>query len=171
LIVNVINPGATLELGGALSGAAGLTKIGGGTLRMIGTVSNTYTGLTTVNEGTLALGRMPPAISIPAGLTVGNANGGGSADIVRLETSDQIAGPLTMTASGWLDLANQNQTVATTLLMQGGLITTGTGVLTLNANITMPANSRKPPRARRRRASRFAPTTSPASKQRRFRRW
>jgi autotransporter-associated beta strand protein len=138
LIVNVVNAGATLELGGALSGAAGLTKIGAGTVRMIGTVSNTYTGLTTVNEGTLALGRVQPAISVPAGITVGNANGGVSADIVRLEAPEQIAGTITVTASGWLNLADQNQTVTTTLLMKAGLITTGTGVLTLNANISVP---------------------------------
>ena len=83
---------------------------------------------------------MQPAISVPAGLTVGNTNGGLSADVVRLETSGQIAGPITVTPSGWLDLANQNQTVTTTLMMRGGRITTGTGVLTLNADISMPAS-------------------------------
>jgi autotransporter-associated beta strand protein len=139
LTVNVMSAGATLELGGTLSGAAGLTKIGSGTLRMIGTTSNTYTGLTSVNEGTLVLGRMQPAISIPAGLTVGNANGGLNADVVRLESPEQIAGPLAVTVSGWLDLAGSNQTMTTTLTMQGGRITTGAGVLTLNANITVPA--------------------------------
>ena len=40
------------------------------------------------------------------------------ADVVRLETSEQIAGTITITPSGWLDLANQNQTVTTTLVMQ-----------------------------------------------------
>jgi autotransporter-associated beta strand protein len=141
LTVNVLAAVATLELGGTLSGGAGLVKIGSGTLRMIGTTSNTYTGLTSVNEGTLVLARMQPAISVPTGLTVGNANGGLSADIVRLETSQQIAGQITATASGWLDLANQNQTVTTTLMMRGGRITTGTGVLTLNADISVPNGS------------------------------
>ena len=140
LTVNVADT-STLELGGALSGAAGLLKIGSGTLRMIGTTSNTYTGLTTINEGTLALGRVPPAISIPAGLTVGNVSGGQNADVVRLEAAEQIAGTITMTASGWLDLANVNQTVTTTLMMRGGRITTGTGVLTLNADISVPLGS------------------------------
>ena len=52
LIVNVASATATLALGGPLSGAAGLTKTGAGTVRMIGPSSNVYTGLTTINEGT-----------------------------------------------------------------------------------------------------------------------
>lgn len=84
LIVNVTGTG-TIELTGVLSGGAGLTKTGSGTLRFTGASSNTYTGLTTINEGTLALGRVPPAISVPAGLTVGNASGGVLADIVRMD--------------------------------------------------------------------------------------
>jgi autotransporter-associated beta strand protein len=136
LTVNVGDT-ATLALGGPLAGAAGLTKAGIGILRMVGTSSNAYTGLTTVDAGTLVLARVSPAIAIPAGLTVGNVSGGLNADVVRLETSEQIAGTITTTSSGWLDLANQNQTVTTTLMLGGGRITTGAGVLTLNADISV----------------------------------
>jgi autotransporter-associated beta strand protein len=137
-LIVTVGDTATLALSGQLSGAAGLTKSGTGTLRLIGSSSNVQTGLTTVTQGTLVLARISPAIAVPAGLTVGNANGGASADVVRLETAEQIAGQITVTGSGLLDLANMNQTVTTTLIVQGGRITTGAGVLTLNADISAP---------------------------------
>jgi len=40
-----------------ISGAFSLTKIGGGTLELGGSATNTYTGNTTVNEGTLRLAK------------------------------------------------------------------------------------------------------------------
>ena len=49
--VGVDNAAATLVLGGMISGAAGLTKNGAGTLDV--TADNTYTGATTINAGTL----------------------------------------------------------------------------------------------------------------------
>ena len=49
--VGVDNAAATLVLGGAISGAAGLTKNGAGTLDV--TADNTYAGATTINAGTL----------------------------------------------------------------------------------------------------------------------
>jgi autotransporter-associated beta strand protein len=129
---------STLVLGAPLSGAAGLVKAGVGTLRMTGLFSNGYTGVTTVNDGTLVLGQTAPAKSVPAGLVVGNGSGGIASDVVRLQTPEQIQGSITVTGSGLLDLANQNQTVATTLIVRGQ-IKTGAGILTLNADISVPA--------------------------------
>jgi autotransporter-associated beta strand protein len=129
---------STLVLGAPLSGAAGLVKAGAGTLRMTGLFSNGYTGLTTVDDGTLVLAQAAPAKSVPAGLVVGNGNGGTASDVVRLDAPEQIQGSITVTGSGLLDLANQNQTVTTTLIIRGQ-IKTGAAILTLNADISVPA--------------------------------
>jgi autotransporter-associated beta strand protein len=60
--------GAVLNLTGAISGPAALTKIGAGTATLSG--SNTYTGATNVNAGTLVLAR-----SFTANSAVAVANG------------------------------------------------------------------------------------------------
>lgn len=52
--VNVSNAATTLTVGGSIIGAGGLSKVGNGTLVL--TNSNTYTGGTTVNAGTLRAG-------------------------------------------------------------------------------------------------------------------
>src|SRR6185312_10784214 len=53
--INVADSGSTagLAIPALISGAAGLTKGGAGTLQLAGSVANTYTGVTTVNSGIL----------------------------------------------------------------------------------------------------------------------
>ena len=48
------------------SGAFGITKMGAGTVNFEGTAANTYTGTTTVNEGTLLLSSRPKRSILPA---------------------------------------------------------------------------------------------------------
>src|SRR5262245_14384518 len=57
LNVNISDAPTTLSLGGVVSGAGGITKAGPGTLRLNGSQSNTYTGLTTVSAGALDLAK------------------------------------------------------------------------------------------------------------------
>ena len=92
--------GATVSIGTlSANNSGGLTKIGAGTLTLSG--ANTYTGGTTINLGTIALG----------------------ANNVLAD-----AGNVTI-AGGTLDIATFNDTVATVSL-RGGVITGSTGVLT-----------------------------------------
>src|SRR5262249_6803302 len=86
-----------LIINGVLSGAAGvgftktrianptpppaLTNPGTGTLELKGTASNTYSGTTTVNVGTLLL-NVSGGVAVPGNLVIGDGIGGPDADIV-----------------------------------------------------------------------------------------
>ncbi len=74
-----ISGSGTIALNGGLSGSGGLIMSGTGTLTLTGaaTVSNTYSGGTTVNSGTLALtGAVANGVGIIAGVV--NVNQGGT---------------------------------------------------------------------------------------------
>jgi autotransporter-associated beta strand protein len=70
--VNVL-PGATLGVGSSIAGTGGFTKDGTGTVILTGT--NTYSGVTTVNEGTLLINGdnsgATGAVTVAAGATLG----------------------------------------------------------------------------------------------------
>eukprot|EP01036_Dinobryon_divergens_P036392 gene36393-47375_t len=123
---------------GETGGARNLTKAGTATLTLSGSSANTYTGTTTVNAGTLQLGKSSGnAISGP--LVIGDGTG---TDTVRLLASNQIAdtSAVTLNSSGVLDLNNFNESVAALTLAGGSAITTGTGTLTLTADVTHNGN-------------------------------
>src|SRR3989442_15307140 len=72
--VTVSNAGTTLTITGVISGAGGLTKAGAGTVTL--GAANTYTGVTTINAGTIAVAAdaglgTAPAVATPGKLTFG----------------------------------------------------------------------------------------------------
>ncbi len=72
--VTVSNAGTTLTISGVISGAGGLTKAGAGTVTL--GAANTYTGVTTINAGTIAVAAdaglgTAPAVATPGKLTFG----------------------------------------------------------------------------------------------------
>jgi autotransporter-associated beta strand protein len=99
-----------------------------GTLRLSGTSSNTYSGLTVVSVGTLILGKSAGVDAIPAGgLSI--ANGA----TVQLAAANQIndAAPITLGgSSATLDLNGLSDT-AGAITMSSGLVKTGAGTLTV----------------------------------------
>ena len=82
-----MDSGSTLYLQGQLSGSAGLEELGGGTLSLRGRTANTYTGTTTVDDGTLYLDNIVGKFAIPGNLVIG-AKGAGA--IVHESLSYQI---------------------------------------------------------------------------------
>ncbi|KGR96197.1 autotransporter domain-containing protein [Burkholderia sp. ABCPW 111] len=126
--------GATgLTLSGAISGGGALTKNGGGTLTLTG--ANTYTGGTTINAGTLALGA---GGSLAATGAVNLAGAGAGFDISGA-TGSQTIGGLSGVAGTTVALGGNGLTLAGsggttfggTIGGTGGLTLAGTGTQTL----------------------------------------
>jgi len=129
-------------LSGVISGSGALVKTNTGTLRLEGNNPNTYSGVTTVSQGTLELGKA--GIAVPGDLTIGDGNGGVNADTVRYFTANQIgsAAAVTVTSSGRLDLNGFNGVIGS-LTIAGGNADTGSGTLGLNGNVTANASSQQ----------------------------
>ncbi len=83
---------APLNISGAITGSAGITKAGGGQLTLSGTTSNTHTGTTTLNAGTMLLAKTEGAQAVTSDLVI---NGG-----TLLQTSNQIADNVHVTVNG-----------------------------------------------------------------------
>ena len=122
-----------LDLGGAISGSGGVTKILPGTLRYSGGAANTYAGSTRVHEGTLEFSKTSVGVAaISTGtLTIGDGVGGPSADVVRYFGGQLLlAVNIVINESGLLDLNGVSDAVGG-ITMVGGRIDTGAGVLSL----------------------------------------
>ena len=118
-----------------------------------GIAANTFTGLTTVNTGTLLLNDSGGA-AISGNLTVGDSLGGQGAtkaDVVRLLASNQIAttAAVTVNSSGLLDLSDGGTAISNTigtgqttaLTLAGGTVNLGTSTLTINSDVADQSNA------------------------------
>jgi len=139
ITVNTLGTGKTAEISAIITGSAGLTKAGDGTLILSNT--NTYSGNTVISAGTLQVGN-GGTTGIATG-TISIANG---ARLV-IKRSDGITpgvisgqGSVTLTTSSTLTLSNSNSFSGGFTLNGGqvGGLTTGTyngfgtGLLTIN---------------------------------------
>jgi autotransporter-associated beta strand protein len=115
--INVLNPGATLDIATIVTGTKSFTKTGNGTLILGG--NNTYTGATTINSGTLKAGATnalgaTSAVNVQGGsLLIAASNAiNDQANIVmgnaKLEMSGQniteYVGALTLTGNSVIDV-------------------------------------------------------------------
>jgi autotransporter-associated beta strand protein len=126
--VGAVGGSDTLTLSGVISEAGGsraLTVVGLGTVVVTGTVSNAYTGLTTVRTGTLFLDKTGGALGIPGNLTVGYGSPSSTA-IAREGVNDQVPDTATVlvNSDGIFDLNNNTDTVGP-VIVKGGTVTTG----------------------------------------------
>ncbi len=140
--------GSTLIIDKAISESSSpssLTKVGPGILEFTGGTGtdNTYTGPTTVNDGTLQLGKTGGAIAVPTNLTVGDGVADDTVadiDTVQLLASNQInpAATVTVLSDGLYDVNGQTQTDASLTINDGTATadqagTHAGGVLTVGA--------------------------------------
>ena len=137
----LVSNSVSLTLAGSLGGSSTVTKNGLGTLIYFGSTANTYTNLTTVNEGELDLAKSGVQAIAPwgAGLVIGDGSG---TDTVRYMGGYQIFSvvtPITITSSGVLDLNGYSDT-ASPFTLNGGQITTGAGVLTVSGTVKIGGN-------------------------------
>ncbi|MDX1948077.1 MAG: autotransporter-associated beta strand repeat-containing protein, partial [Pirellulaceae bacterium] len=150
-----VDTGATLDISGVIAApidaARDLLKVGGGTLRLSGTNPNVLTGVTTVLEGTLELGKTAGVNAIGGSLVIGTNFNGNDTAVVRLLADNQLPHldffnaaltSLTINPSGLLDLGAFDDVIGN-LTMQTGPVAsadiTGTAasLLSLGGNVTL----------------------------------
>lgn len=118
---------STTQIDSIVDGTAGLTKTGAGILTLTG--SNTYTGPTIVETGTLRMAGSSAATDVTvnntAGLQIGSATGLSSANDV------------TLSAGTTLDLSGNSATIGT-------LVTAATSIITNNSTATTASTATTP---------------------------
>jgi len=145
---------------GQITNTGNIVKRGTEDVYFTGTQANTYTGTTTVREGALRLGKKyvngkgntVGNTSIPGALIIGDNTGtnsyttasgaydGGGATVI-LDFGNQFdAITTTIYRDGWFDLNGYNDTIGS-LVLSNGAVSTLTGTLTLNSNLTVAAGS------------------------------
>src|SRR5262249_44162701 len=87
---------AEVQFSGNFRGFGGIVKAGTGVTKFSGTAANTYTGTTTVADGTLVLNKSPGVTAIAGPLVIGNDLGPGF-DVVSLAAPNQIADNVAIT--------------------------------------------------------------------------
>jgi autotransporter-associated beta strand protein len=141
-VMNVAQSGY-LGLGGTLSGTVGVTKMGLGILAYTAPGNNLYTGTTRVNAGGLLL-NVNGFHACQGPLIIGDGTGAG-APIVQLAQPleiDAIA-PVTVNLNATLDLNGFNE-VLPGLTLQGGIVQSGAGTLSMAGDITVLSSSVTP---------------------------
>jgi autotransporter-associated beta strand protein len=125
-----------VDLGsGTMTFTGGITESGGryevsyvstGTVRLNSSVSNTYTGVTSVRRGTLILEHLNGTTAIPATLFIGAADSG--VVEVRLVTSDSIANTsLVGVGDGLLNVNDAAETIGNLEVGDRGVVRLGPG--------------------------------------------
>lgn len=104
------------------------------------------TGTTNVDSGTLILNKTAGIQALGGNVVVGDSVGGDDNDVLIHAASDQIKDTATVrvNSSGLYNLADFNESIAS-LTLEGGSVTTGTGLLTLGGNVTTLAASGEAP--------------------------
>ena len=121
------NSTADQTLSGVISGTGALTQSGAGTLEL--NAANTYTGVTTVSAGTLALNGAADNSRIAGDANTATFDVTISGGTLRNDANEQIANNASITmSSGTYSLNGATETIDA-FTNSGGTFTTGTGTL------------------------------------------
>jgi autotransporter-associated beta strand protein len=136
---------ANQTLSGVISGSGTLDKEGAGTLVL--SAANTYTGATTVDQGTLAitnaaaLGTTTGGTTVTSGGTLDLQNVTGVAEPITLSGgtlststgTSSVTAPMTITGASTIDVDGTQLTISNTISGTGSLDKEGAGTLVLSA--------------------------------------
>jgi autotransporter-associated beta strand protein len=134
---NVVNIDSTggINVGVAITGSGRnltLNAPGTGVLTFSGSAANTYSGLTTVNTGTLILQKTAGVNAVAGNIKIGNGTAGGTAR-AQLNANNQFANTSAVELAGG--------TLALNNFSEGAPGVTGIGALTLSATSTIDFGS------------------------------
>lgn len=131
-----------LTILGQISGPAGWTKTGAGTLQFKTTYTNTYAGTSWVLGGNFIMDGVFNQPVIPGPFIIGNPTGAANSTRAWMIKHHQIAdtAPVTLNRSGVLELGFADDTIGP-LTFNGGAVETTSGTLTLNGDILANATN------------------------------
>jgi autotransporter-associated beta strand protein len=151
-----VNSGLTATIGNntntVIDGLVGLTKLGGGTLTLNGTATNTFTGGINVNGGTLALDFSNIAASTNLVTSQALAFAGGNLTLKGNSSgaTTQTLGNVTVNAGGGTLLIDPNNGTSTTLTLgsltataPGGSLAVGKAVTANTGTVTITTTTDK----------------------------
>ncbi|VGO19925.1 autotransporter-associated beta strand repeat-containing protein [Pontiella sulfatireligans] len=139
--LNIGGPGniSVTGLDSSITGVGSVNKFGSGTVTLDGSTENTYSGSTTVEEGTLVLSKYY-GNAVPHSLVVGgNDTGDPKAAVQMDEDARQIVSDLTINKTGALDMNGHTNAIANLNLNGGADVHTAASyeMLTISGNVTV----------------------------------
>lgn len=129
--------GGNLSIEGVISGTGPLTKIGPGTLELGGNGANTFSGNLLAREGLVLLSKLSGS-AVPGDLVIGTTN---TAATARHTRSANLGGAVTLNGSSFYDLNGQIESIDSLTMFGGGQVDTGTGLLTVDSDISVLASA------------------------------
>ncbi len=138
----VVSNGTSVSLfmSNSISGSVGVVKSGTGNLYYRANIANGYTGTTLIRSGLFIFYSGAADAAFGGPLVIGDGSGT-IAYAQMMLAGDNIPNttPVTVNLGGTFDLNGFNETIGA-LTISGGTVTTGTGTLTLNGNLTTLAS-------------------------------